>query len=218
LNAANIPIQALPKDYGWMLIGGHAKIAKLVEPALNTLKDEEALVLAASGASITKVISLAEILVREHKDDLHLILKRGHRKIEDFWDPLIEHIDPLVVTRQIETIHILISVNEIDTSESDEVDLKAKRPRTRKPNNRTQGGNQNRSEQKRGGTRKNTGDQENARNAAGNAQGGRGGNNNPRGNTSRGGARGGGGGKKKSNRDWEGKTAAEELGLVRHKK
>jgi len=143
LTTANIPIVALPEHFGWLLVGGHTKISKIVEPALGILRDEEAIVLAGSGASTAKVMSLCEIIKKE-KRDLYTILKRGHRKIQEFWDPLTEGLDPLVVIREIQTLHILLSANKIDTTESEEEPIAKKRSRVRnspkkKPQNPKEG-------------------------------------------------------------------------------
>jgi hypothetical protein len=38
-------------------------------------------------------------------------------RVEEFWDPLLEELDPLVVVREVPTIHILLSKAPLNTAE-----------------------------------------------------------------------------------------------------
>ncbi|XP_023340401.1 uncharacterized protein LOC111710530 isoform X2 [Eurytemora carolleeae] len=63
LNTGNIPILSLPAEHGWLLVGGHAKITKLLEPALNLLLGEGAIVIAGSGSNTSKVLWHSDLCI-----------------------------------------------------------------------------------------------------------------------------------------------------------
>ena len=120
LTAANIPIQALPPEYGWILLSDQSKVAKLVSPAVQSLKSDQCLVIAGSGFSTSKVSELATSVKREMRNNkMYEIRKSGARQIHEYWVPNQEGLDTLVATRHIPTLHILLSTNKIDTAESD---------------------------------------------------------------------------------------------------
>lgn len=35
-------------------------------------------------------------------------------RIEEYWEPVLKGLEPIVVTRQVPAIHILLSLDEID--------------------------------------------------------------------------------------------------------
>ncbi len=120
LTAANIPIRALPPEYGWILLSDQSKVAKLVSPAIQSLKSDQCLVIAGSGFSTSKVSELASSVKREMRNNkLYEIHKSGVRQIHEYWDPNQEGLESLVATRHIPTLHILLSTNQIDITESD---------------------------------------------------------------------------------------------------
>jgi hypothetical protein len=38
-------------------------------------------------------------------------------RVEEFWEPLLEELDPLVVVREVPTIHVLLSKDPLNTAE-----------------------------------------------------------------------------------------------------
>jgi len=116
LTTTNIPISILPEKFGWLLVSGSTKIRTSLGPATKQLKEEGSLVLAGSGNSTPKVVSIAEIIKRRNKG-VHQITKIGIQKVEEHWEPKTEDLDPIVVTRQIPTIYILLSKTELDSSQ-----------------------------------------------------------------------------------------------------
>jgi len=123
-------------------VNSRTKVSKAVDLAMNLLNTEGTVVLAGTGpTNCKKVVTLGEI-VKKEMDNVFTITKHGHRKIEEFWDPILEGLDPLVVTRQMQTVHFLITIHEIDTSESDvAISTKSRRKarRPRKPPTNLQG-------------------------------------------------------------------------------
>lgn len=116
LSTGNIPIGCLPDKYGWLLVRGSTKVEKLIAPLQQDLEDEGALVLAGSGSATTKVLTIADLVTKKNKE-LYQIRREGYRTVQEFWEPSLAELDRLVVTRQIPTLHILLSKSELDPSE-----------------------------------------------------------------------------------------------------
>lgn len=115
LTRDKIPIPDLPNNFIWMQVHGGSKIRNLLDVALKGFVDQGAVVWTGSGAAISKTISCAEILKRKHK--AHQITKISYRKYEEFWEPLLEELDDLVVIRDEPIIHILLSKEPLNTQE-----------------------------------------------------------------------------------------------------
>ncbi|XP_066993263.1 ribonuclease P protein subunit p25-like protein [Anabrus simplex] len=111
-----IPLPGLPAQFIWMQVNGGTKMRNVLDYALKAFKDERAIVWSGSGAGVGKAISCAEIMKRRNKE-VHQINKICFRKIEEFWEPQLEDLDPLVVVREIPTIHILLSKDTLNTEE-----------------------------------------------------------------------------------------------------
>jgi ribonuclease P/MRP protein subunit RPP25 len=111
LTTANIPVANLPPKFGWLLVSGSTKIRTALGPATRQFKEEGCLVIAGSGNSTSKAVSIAEILKRRNKS-VHQITKIGVKKVEEHWDPKSDELDPLVVTREIPTIHLVLFRND----------------------------------------------------------------------------------------------------------
>lgn len=45
---------------------------------------------------------------------LHQVTQLCYQKVEEIWEPLLEGLEQIVVKRQIPSIHILVSLDEID--------------------------------------------------------------------------------------------------------
>nr|CAD7444402.1 unnamed protein product [Timema bartmani] len=97
-------------------VGAGSKMRSVLGFAMKSFKDERCIVWSGSGPAISKTISCAEIMKRRYKNT-HQITKIGYRKVEEFWEPQIEDLDPLVVVREIPIIHILLSKDELNSEE-----------------------------------------------------------------------------------------------------
>nr|CAD7256921.1 unnamed protein product [Timema shepardi] len=141
LSKENIPIPDLPDNFVWMQfarivdygakliylllaqittgcaeVSACSKMRSVLGFAMKSFKDERCIVWTGSGAAISKTISCAEIMKRRYRNT-HQITKIGYRKVEEFWEPQIEDLDPLVVVREIPIIHILLSKDELNSEE-----------------------------------------------------------------------------------------------------
>ncbi|KAK3908745.1 Ribonuclease P protein subunit p25-like protein [Frankliniella fusca] len=96
-------------------VHGGSKIRNLLDVALKGFVDQGAVVWTGSGPAISKTISCAEILKRKHK--AHQITKISYRKYEEYWEPLVEELDELVVVRDEPIIHILLSKEPLNSQE-----------------------------------------------------------------------------------------------------
>uniref|UniRef100_A0A1B6LT18 DNA/RNA-binding protein Alba-like domain-containing protein n=2 Tax=Graphocephala atropunctata TaxID=36148 RepID=A0A1B6LT18_9HEMI len=114
LEKSQIPIPNLPEDMLWMQVNPGTKMRNVLDHALEEMKIRNTVMWSGSGPAVGKVISCVEIMKRHHK--LHQVNKICFRKVKEYWDPLIEDLDPLVVIRELPTIHILLSKDPLDTS------------------------------------------------------------------------------------------------------
>ncbi|XP_054287721.1 ribonuclease P protein subunit p25-like protein [Macrosteles quadrilineatus] len=110
-----IPISNLPEDFLWMHVNPGTKMRNVLDYAIAEMKTRRVVVWSGSGAAVGKVISCVEIIKRHHT--FHQVNRICFRKVKEYWDPLIEDLDPLVVTRDLPTIHILLSKDPVDTSQ-----------------------------------------------------------------------------------------------------
>lgn len=70
-----------------------------------------------SGPAVKKTISCVEIMKREHNHALYQITKICYRVYEEFWEPLIEDLDQIVVKRRVPMIHVFLSMDPLDENE-----------------------------------------------------------------------------------------------------
>jgi hypothetical protein len=42
--------------------------------------------------------------------EVYEVRRTGYRRVQEFWEPKLEELDTLLVTRQIPTLHILLSM------------------------------------------------------------------------------------------------------------
>ncbi|XP_021933361.1 ribonuclease P protein subunit p25-like protein [Zootermopsis nevadensis] len=131
LDRDSIPIPDLPTDFIWMQTGllcvptiavildfkvsGGSKMRNLLGYAMKAFKEDRAIVWSGSGAAMGKAISCVEIMKRRYKQT-HQLTKICYRKVEEFWEPQLEELDPLVVVREVPTIHILLSKDPLNSS------------------------------------------------------------------------------------------------------
>ena len=71
------------------------------------------LVVGGCGPNTEKVVTLAEIIKRRNKH-VHQVTKVGYIIVREFWDPKTEELNPLVVTRLVQTVHILLVMRRED--------------------------------------------------------------------------------------------------------
>ncbi|KAK7794690.1 hypothetical protein R5R35_008021 [Gryllus longicercus] len=116
LEREKIPIPGLPSEFIWMQVSGGSKMRNLLGYAMNAFQDQKAIVWSGSGPAVSKTISCAEIVKRRYKH-VHQINKICYRRVEEYWEPLLEDLDPLVVVRDVPTIHILLSKEPLDSEE-----------------------------------------------------------------------------------------------------
>ena len=112
LSRETVPILGLPQSYGWEEVTGATRVRAVVGSLCKTLRQEKALVLSGSGPHTAKVVTLAEIIKRKHKQVV-MTLQPGEREVKEFWEPKEEEegLDTLVVTRRLPTLHILLDIN-----------------------------------------------------------------------------------------------------------
>ncbi|XP_075237577.1 ribonuclease P protein subunit Rpp25 [Lycorma delicatula] len=111
-----IPIPDLPENFTWMHVKGGSKMYNLLEYAISAYKETGVVLWSGSGAAVGKTVSCAEIMKKRHKG-VHQINKICYRKVQEYWTPLRDDLDELVVTREIPTIHILLSKEQLNNKE-----------------------------------------------------------------------------------------------------
>ncbi|KXJ73336.1 hypothetical protein RP20_CCG016040 [Aedes albopictus] len=114
LTKEQIPIECLPGQFLWMHVKGGSHIFNLVNYAKKALESGEhrAVVWSGTGGGIGKTISCAEIMKKDF--ELSQVTRVCYRKVEEYWDPQQEGLEQIVATRNIPSIHILMSLDEID--------------------------------------------------------------------------------------------------------
>ncbi|KAG5678533.1 hypothetical protein PVAND_008200 [Polypedilum vanderplanki] len=114
LSKEHIPIEVLPENFLWMHVKGGTKVSNVVEYAQNVLRSGEytSIVWSGSGGGVPKTISCVEIMKRNF--NLNQVTRLSYQKIEEFWDPLLNGLEQIVVTRRVPAIHILLTLDEID--------------------------------------------------------------------------------------------------------
>jgi len=117
LRKDNIPMKDLPLQYGWQEVTGSTRVRADVGALCKLIKEEGALVIGGSGTNTEKVVTLAEIIKRRIKN-VRQEIKIGEKVVREFWDPKTEELDPLVVTRHVPTVHILLEINKGEVSKS----------------------------------------------------------------------------------------------------
>ncbi|XP_060079290.1 ribonuclease P protein subunit p25-like protein isoform X2 [Ylistrum balloti] len=95
-----------------------SKLRNLLGYSMKKIKEPEVKQMTwnASGQAIGKAISCAEIMKRKNKS-LHQITKLMNRRVEEYWEPKLEGLDRLKVNRDIPAICILLSKDQLDTTD-----------------------------------------------------------------------------------------------------
>ncbi|KAH8394694.1 hypothetical protein KR222_002038, partial [Zaprionus bogoriensis] len=124
------------KDFLWMHVGpkecstefpfsyilsnlqvkGGTKLSNVLGHAQAALDKGEyrSLVWSGSGGGVVKTISCAEVLKRSHA--LYQVTRMAYTSVEEHWKPQMDGLEEIIVTRQIPTLHILMSLDELPDS------------------------------------------------------------------------------------------------------
>ncbi|XP_002005010.2 ribonuclease P protein subunit p25-like protein [Drosophila mojavensis] len=104
------------KDFLWMHVKGGTKVSNVIGYAQSALDKGEyrSLVWSGSGGGVVKTISCAEVLKRSHP--LYQVTRMGYTSVEEHWKPQMDGLEEIVVNRKIPTLHILMSLDELDDS------------------------------------------------------------------------------------------------------
>lgn len=79
-------------------------------------KEMDTFTLKATGAALATVVTVAEVIKRRFKG-LHQITKLGSVEVTDEWEPLEEGLDPVIGTRSVSFIEIILSKKELDKTD-----------------------------------------------------------------------------------------------------
>ncbi|XP_017146863.1 ribonuclease P protein subunit p25-like protein isoform X1 [Drosophila miranda] len=104
------------KDFLWMQVKGGTKVSNVIEYAQAALNKGEhrCLVWSGSGGGVVKTISCAEVLKRSHP--LYQVTRMAYNSVEEHWKPQMDGLEEIIVNRQIPSIHILMSLDELPES------------------------------------------------------------------------------------------------------
>ncbi|XP_030554764.1 ribonuclease P protein subunit p25-like protein [Drosophila novamexicana] len=117
LSKNDLPFQnCMPKthkDFLWMHVKGGTKLSNVIGYAQSALDKGEyrSLVWSGSGGGVVKTISCAEVLKRSHP--LYQLTRMGYTSVEEHWKPQMDGLEEIIVNRQIPTLHILMSLDEL---------------------------------------------------------------------------------------------------------
>ncbi|XP_064542893.1 ribonuclease P protein subunit p25-like protein [Drosophila montana] len=117
LSKNDLPFQnCMPKthkDFLWMHVKGGTKVSNVIGYAQSALDKGEyrSLVWSGSGGGVVKTISCAEVLKRSHP--LYQLTRMGYTSVEEHWKPQMDGLEEIIVNRQIPTLHILMSLDEL---------------------------------------------------------------------------------------------------------
>jgi DNA-binding protein Alba len=85
-------------------------------------KQASEIILKAMGRAINKTVTIAEIIKRRIPG-LHQITQIDSTDITDVWEPLEQGLDPVVTTRHVSSIQIILSIKQLDTNHVGYVDM-----------------------------------------------------------------------------------------------
>ncbi|XP_054739885.1 ribonuclease P protein subunit p25 [Anastrepha obliqua] len=107
------------KDFLWMHVRGGTKVHNVIDYAKNALDKGEyrTVVWSGSGGGVVKTVSCAEILKRSYP--LNQLTRMDQITIEEHWLPQMDGLEPIVARRKVPSLHILMTLDEIDESITD---------------------------------------------------------------------------------------------------
>lgn len=117
LSKSDLPFEnCLPKDHKdflWMHVKGGTKLSNVVEYAKSALDKGEyrSMVWSGSGGGVIKTISCAEVLKRSYP--LYQLTRMAYSSVEEHWKPQTDGLEEIIAKRQIPTLHILMSLDEL---------------------------------------------------------------------------------------------------------
>ncbi|XP_039480780.1 ribonuclease P protein subunit p25-like protein isoform X2 [Drosophila santomea] len=120
LSKSDLPFEdCMPKsqkDFLWMHVKGGTKVSNVIEFAQAALNKGEhrCVVWSGSGGGVVKTISCAEVLKRSHP--VYQVTRMAYTSVEEHWKPQMEGLEEIIVTRQIPTLHILMSLDQLPDS------------------------------------------------------------------------------------------------------
>ncbi|XP_017024616.1 ribonuclease P protein subunit p25-like protein [Drosophila kikkawai] len=105
-----------PNDFLWMHVKGGTKVSNVIDFAQAALNKNEhrCVVWSGSGGGVVKTISCAEVLKRSHP--LYQVTRMAYTSVEEHWKPQMDGLEEIIVNRQIPTLHILMSLDELPDS------------------------------------------------------------------------------------------------------
>ncbi|KAF8794484.1 Ribonuclease P protein subunit p25-like [Argiope bruennichi] len=108
----------LPENILVVRVKRGSKVKNIMGFVEKTLKDESnrQLVFSGCGDAIEKTITCVEITKTKFKG-LHQITKLSVLSVLEFWEPKQPELDRLQVTREIPTVSILLSKDQLDSNE-----------------------------------------------------------------------------------------------------
>ncbi|XP_034478543.1 ribonuclease P protein subunit p25-like protein [Drosophila innubila] len=117
LSKSDLPFEnCLPKDHNyflWMHVKGGTKLSNVVDYAKSALDKGEyrSLVWSGSGGGVIKTISCAEVMKRSYP--LYQLTRMAYTSVEEHWKPQMDGLEEIIATRQIPTLHILMSLDAL---------------------------------------------------------------------------------------------------------
>ncbi|KAK3870012.1 hypothetical protein Pcinc_024719 [Petrolisthes cinctipes] len=96
-----------------LMVHPSTKMRDIIEVALDTLKTCEQVVWVGSGPAVVKVVMGAEVTKRRVKN-LHQLTRPTCMRVEEYWEPKLEGLDTIKVTREVPALVILLSKVSLD--------------------------------------------------------------------------------------------------------
>ncbi|KAG7159954.1 ribonuclease P protein subunit p25-like protein [Homarus americanus] len=98
-----------------MVVNPNTKMRDILTVALNKFKTEEQQLWIGSGPAAVKAVSCVEVIKRRNRN-LQQITQLAYKRVEEYWEPKLEGLDRLRVTREVPTVVILLSKQPLDPS------------------------------------------------------------------------------------------------------
>ncbi|KAL4142177.1 hypothetical protein QTP88_004687 [Uroleucon formosanum] len=111
-----ITIDNLPDNFEHLKVNNHSKIRNMLGFAVKSFENSNHLVCSASGPSVNKAVTCAEILKRQ-MPELKQVTGIGYRNVRMIKDEMIDgKVSQTITTRRLPSIHILLSKNHLHPS------------------------------------------------------------------------------------------------------
>nr|CAG4647580.1 EOG090X0KMN [Megafenestra aurita] len=116
LKLCDLPYKEIPSNTVWIKVKPSSKMSNLIEFGLESILRSKWILWTGIGPAICKTISCAEIMKRKISN-VNQNTKVAYHKCEEYWDSKTGELDSVKVTRNIPVIHILMSLEYMDTAE-----------------------------------------------------------------------------------------------------